>query len=271
MNKVILITGASAGIGAETAIRLQKEGNIVYGAARRLDKMEDLKKYGVKVIKIDVSNEESMKKCVTQVFKEQGKIDILINNAGYGSYGAMEDIAMSEAKKQFDVNLFGLARMTQLVLPSMREKRSGTIINVSSIGGKVGSPHGSWYQASKFAVEGFSDSIRMELKQFGIKVVVIEPGAIKTEWSGIAQKHLLATSGNTAYGAFAKRHAASLDKYDNRGSHPRVVAKAISKAVNSHDPKTRYMIGSGATTMKFLKFILSDKMMDRMMLKFLGY
>ena len=156
MKKIILITGASSGIGKDTALQLIKEGHIVYGAARRIEKMQDLVAAGGKAIKMDVTREEDVKATVQQVLKEQGKIDVLFNNAGYGLFGAVELITIEEARRQFDVNIFGLARMTKEVIPLMREQGKGTIINMSSVGGKVYSPFGAWYHGTKHALEGLS-------------------------------------------------------------------------------------------------------------------
>lgn len=266
MSKVILVTGASAGIGKETARLLAQKGNIVYGAARRIEKMQDLKEAGVKLLAMDVTDEAAMVNGINEILKKEKRIDVLVNNAGYGSYGALEDVPLSEARYQFEVNVFGLARLTQLVLPSMRKQHSGKIINVSSIGGKLGEPHGSWYHATKYAVEGLSDSLRMELKQFGIDVVVIEPGAIITEWGSIAREHLLKTSGNTAYKDLAQKHAALLARADSAGSKPVVVARTIVKAIESRHPKTRYATGGGAKPLLFMAKILPDRAFDKLML-----
>lgn len=265
-NKIALVTGASSGIGAATAIRLKNSGFTVYGAARRVEKMKKLEKEGIHIIKLDITNDDSIMCCCNIILKKHGKLDLLVNNAGYGSYGAMEDVPIEEAKKQFEVNVFGLARLTQLFLPSMRKQMSGRIINVSSVGGKYGCPHGVWYQGSKFAVEGLSDSLRMELKQFNIDVVIIEPGAIKTEWFDIACNKLIETSGHTAYGKNAKKHAAALKKYQNIASEPDVTAKGIYKAATVKRPKIRYAIGKGASAAIFMKNILPDRLMDKVMM-----
>lgn len=156
MKKVILITGASAGIGKETAKLLAKEGHIVYGAARRVDKMQELVQYGVRLLAMDVTDDASMIKGVNEIIATEKRIDVLVNNAGYGSYGAVEDVPLDEARYQFEVNVFGLARLIQLVLPHMRSQKSGRIINVSSMGGKFGEPHGAWYHATKFAVKALA-------------------------------------------------------------------------------------------------------------------
>ncbi len=265
MNKVILITGASSGIGKETAKLLIEAGNIVYGAARRIDKMNDLKELGIKLLEMDVTNDQSMVNGIQKIIEVEKRIDVLVNNAGYGSYGALEDVSISEAKYQFEVNVFGLARLTQLVLPHMRQQGSGKIVNISSMGGKFGEPHGAWYHATKYAVEGLSDSLRMELKQFNIDVVIIEPGAIKSEWGGIAKENLLKVSGNTAYKKLAEKHAALIDKtYKRVGSEPIVIAKSIAKAINSNNPKTRYTVGGGAKLILFLRSILSDRLFDKL-------
>jgi len=172
MQKVALVTGASSGIGKETAKLLVQAGYTVYGAARRVDKMQDLQAIGVKLLAMDVTDDASMVSGVATLLAAENRMDVLVNNAGYGSFGALEDVPLSEARYQFEVNIFGLARLTQLLLPTMRTQRSGTIVNISSIGGKLGEPHGAWYHATKHAVEGLSDSLRMELKQFNIKVVM---------------------------------------------------------------------------------------------------
>lgn len=265
-NKVALITGASSGIGKETAKMLAEAGFKVYAAARRTDRMRDLTSSGIELLSMDVTDDASMQNGIDTIINTTGHIDVLVNNAGYGSYGALEDVPMAEARYQFEVNVFGLARLTQLVLPYMRAQKSGKIINVSSIGGKIGEPHGSWYHATKFAVEGLSDSLRMELKEFGIDVVVVEPGAIKTEWASIARDKMLQTSGNTAYSTLTQKHAAMFAKADKMGSNPGVIARTIKKAATSAHPKTRYIAGSGAHPILFAKKILSDRMFDRLMI-----
>ena len=189
-KKVILLTGASSGIGYQTAEHLAKEGHIVYGAARRVEAMEPLKAFGVKPVHLDITDEDSIKQALELIIQNEGRIDVLVNNAGYGSYGAVEDVSIEEAKMQFEVNIFGLARLTQLVLPHMRQQQSGRIINVGSMGGRLTSYFGSWYHATKYALEAFSDGLRMEVAEFGIDVSIIEPGGIKTDWGMIAADKL---------------------------------------------------------------------------------
>jgi NAD(P)-dependent dehydrogenase (short-subunit alcohol dehydrogenase family) len=274
-NGTALVTGASSGIGEATALELARIGYTVYGAARgssgdRAERMKDLEAKGIRILTMDVTDDASMVAGIEAIVAETGRIDVLVNNAGYGSYGALEDVPMSEAKYQFEVNVFGLARLTQLVLPHMRKQGSGRIFNVSSVGGKIYEPLGAWYHATKFAVEGLSDSIRLELKPFGIHVVVIEPGGIRTEWSGIAGDSLIKASGTTAYADQAKRGAAvlSLAESDPRvTSGPEVIAKAIAKGCEARRPRTRYAVGGGAKPVVYTRWLLPDRMFDAVVLR----
>ncbi|MFI6307483.1 oxidoreductase [Amycolatopsis thailandensis] len=263
--KVALVTGASAGIGEATALALRDAGYTVYGAARRVERMTGLAERGIKVLEMDVTDDASMVAGVEKIIEESGRIDFLVNNAGYGSYGAFEDVPLSEGKYQFEVNLFGLARLVQLTTPHMRAQGSGKIVNVSSIGGKIYEPLGGWYHSTKFAVEGLSDSLRLELKPFGVDVVVIEPGAIKTEWGGIAVENLLKTSGETAYAPQAKALAKFFGQAA-RGSHPKVIADVVLKAVRARRPKTRYAAGLGAKPILFVRRVLPDRAFDALFL-----
>ena len=266
MKQVALITGASSGIGKETARLFLDDDFTVYAAARRLEKMDDIKQLGVNTLKMDVSDDNSMVQGVDKILSTERRIDVLINNAGYGSYGSLEDTPMTEAKYQLEVNLFGLARLCQLVIPTMRRQQSGKILNVTSIGGKIAEPHGSWYHASKFAVEGLSDCLRLELKQFGIDVIVIEPGSIQTQWSTIARENLVNVSGKTIYKDLVAKHLKMLKLADNFGSKPIVIANVIHKAIHAQHPKARYAAGRGATTLLSIRKILSDSAFDKMIL-----
>jgi short-subunit dehydrogenase len=264
---VVLMTGASSGIGKATAKRLLQESYIVYGTARRVEKMADLKEMGAHILAMDVTDDAAIVDGVNHIAEENDGVDVLINNAGYGSYGAIEDVDMAEARRQFEVNVFGLAGLTQLVLPYMRQNKYGKIVNITSMGGKIYTPFGGWYHATKFAVEALSDCLRFETKQFGIDVIVIEPGGIKTEWSDIAIDSLLKTSGNTAYSNLAHK-AANLMKssYENpKISEPKVIADTILKAITSKNPKARYAEGYMAKTYLFFRRILSDRMFDRLL------
>ena len=263
--RVILITGASSGIGKATALKLQAQGNIVYGAARRIEKMTDLAAAGVHVLKLDVTDEATLVAAVKTIEVEQGRLDVLINNAGYGSYGALEDVPLAEGEYQFKVNVFGVMRLTQLVLPIMRAQQRGRIINVASIGGKIYQPLSAWYMGTKHAIEGMSDALRMEVAPFGIDVSIIEPGGIKTEWAGIAQQKLLDVSGDGAYAEQAVKIGAMLSLFDQFASNPGVIAKLMVRAVNDVKPKTRYHAGMGAGVSLTARKWLSDRQFDGLM------
>lgn len=221
-----------------------------------------------------MTDEASARAAIEQIVVEQGRIDVLVNNAGYGSYGALEDVPLSEAQAQLDVNVLGLARLSQLVLPHMRAQKSGTIVNVSSMGGKLTTALGSWYHASKYAVEAISDAMRMELEPFGIHVVVIEPGAIRTEWGAITAKTVLATSGGGVYRSQAKAVAAYLSGSSNsqttRASSPDVVARAITKSVTIARPRTRYRVGFAAKPVVFIRRFLPDRTFDALIKRGFG-
>jgi NAD(P)-dependent dehydrogenase (short-subunit alcohol dehydrogenase family) len=264
MANVVLITGASSGIGEETVKRLLTAGYTVYAGARRVDRMKSLADAGARLLTLDVTDDDSMTAAVNTIIRETGRIDVLINNAGYGSYGALEDVPPEEARRQFDVNVFGMARLTQLVLPAMRAQRVGRIVNISSIGGRFGEPFGCWYHATKFAVEGLSDSLRMELHPLGIDVVVIQPGATHSEWAKIAQDSLIRYSGDGPYREAAVLHAKVME-VGHEGpipAQPSVVAKTIVRAVQSRKPKTRYVTGGFARTMLMMRRLLSDRAFD---------
>jgi short-subunit dehydrogenase len=213
-----------------------------------------------------------MKAGVERILADEGRIDVLVNNAGYGSYGALEEVPLSEARNQFEVNVFGAARLTQLVLPKMREQRSGTIVNITSMGGKIYTPLGAWYHGTKHALEALSDCLRLELKPFGIEVVVIEPGGIRTEWPGIAAQKVRAVSGSGAYAAQAVAVADSLvsESTQRRSSPPGLIAKTIGKAVTARRPKTRYAVGYGAKPMIFLHGLLPDRWFDAFIRRAVG-
>ena len=265
--KIALITGASSGIGEATARRLLADGYVVYAAARRLERMQGLAAAGARLLALELTDDASIVAAVEGIRSAGGRLDVLVNNAGYGSYGALEDVPLAEGRRQFEVNLFGLARLIQLATPIMRAQGSGTVVNITSIGGKMHEPLGSWYHATKFAVEGLSDCLRMELAPFGIDVVVIEPGAIRTEWSGIARDSLLQHSGHTAYAAQAVAHARMLaaSETSKMVSAPDVVARTIARALRARRPRTRYATGGGARTILFLRRILGDRAFDAVM------
>jgi NAD(P)-dependent dehydrogenase (short-subunit alcohol dehydrogenase family) len=262
MDRVAFVTGASSGIGEATAHRLLNDGFRVFVGARRLDRMEKLAAQGATPLALNLTDDASIVAAIDVIRTQAGRLDALVNNAGYGSYGALEDVPLAEARRQFEVNVFGLARLCQLALPMMRAQKYGRIVNVTSVGGKMWEPMGSWYHATKFAVEGLSDCLRVEVEPFGIDVVVIEPGAIQTEWAGIAADGLRQASGSGAYAALADNHARMLEstKTSRLPSPPDVVAATI---VRARRPKTRYATGGGARTILFLNRILPDRLFDR--------
>jgi len=269
-QKVALVTGASSGIGFDTSAGLKKKGFVVYAASRRLEKMRDLEKKGINILYLDLTDDESMVNCVETIMENEGQIDVLVNNAGYGSYGAIEDVPLEEARRQIEVNVLGLGRMIQLVLPGMRKNRFGRIINITSVGGKVHTPFGGWYHASKFAVEGLSDCLRTETAEFGIDVVVVEPGGIKTEWGVIAGENLKKTSGKGAYSKMANRIADGMIKMYKTGkglSPSSLISDVIVKAASVKKPKTRYLIGANAKSAFLMKRILSDRAYDKLVLR----
>lgn len=266
-QKVILITGASSGIGFDAAQALAARGHRVYAAARRINNMEPLKASGIVTIKMDVTDEQSMVAGVKEVLDAEGHIDVLINNAGYGFFGAVENVPMEGARRQQEVNVFGLARLCQLVLPSMRAQHWGRIINLSSVAGRTVIYFGGWYHVSKYSVEALSDAMRMELKPFGIDVVKIEPGAIKTDWGLIAADHLRASSEGTPYEEEGSRWAKTMRwAYSSKYlSSPKVITRAILRAVDSRRPRTRYCTGRFARLMLFFHALLPARWWDAIM------
>lgn len=270
VRKVVLVTGASSGIGFDAAQALAARGHKVYAAARRVEKMEPLKAKGIEVLRMDVTDEASMAKGVESILKNEGRIDVLVNNAGYGFFGAIETVPMEEARRQLEVNVFGLARLCQLVLPTMRKQGGGRIVNTSSIAGRSVFYFGGWYHVSKYSVEALSDAMRMELKPFGIDVVMIEPGAIKTDWGIIAARHLAESTKDTAYEPTAAPWAKTMDwaYRSNLISSPRVITRAILRAVDSRRPRARYRKGRLSGTVIFLHWLLPARWWDALMRRF---
>ncbi len=217
---------------------------------------------------MDVTKEEDVAKAIETIKQQHGGVDVLVNNAGFGMYGAMEDTTIDDARYQFEVNLFGLARVTQAVLPYMRQKRAGKIINISSMGGKIYTPLGSWYHATKHALEGWSDCLRLELAPFGIDVIIIEPGIITTEFGSVVAGPMMERSGSSAYANMAKAVASVTENsYEQGGgSPPSVIAKTISKALKAKKPKTRYAVGKFAKPLMFMRKWFGDRIFDRVVM-----
>jgi NAD(P)-dependent dehydrogenase (short-subunit alcohol dehydrogenase family) len=280
MNKaqrVVLITGASSGIGKATSALLAAKGWRVYASARRIESMQDLTGVGAIPLKLDVTDQLQCRAAVEEILRKEGRIDALVNNAGYGSYGALEEVPDGEARRQFDVNVFGLMGLTRLVLPHMRAQKNGRIVNVSSIGGRLTTPMGGWYHATKVALEALSDSLRTEVKPFGIDVVVIRPGSVSTAWNGIAKENLLAVSGSGPYGELAGDMATILETAGRRGrwpmtpASPEVIARVIEHALETNRPKTRYAAPCHAKLFLFFRWLLPDCVFDKMVMKQIAY
>ncbi|NER35936.1 MAG: SDR family NAD(P)-dependent oxidoreductase [Oscillatoria sp. SIO1A7] len=266
-KKTVLVTGASSGIGKETAKTLIREGYTVYTAARRIERMEDLFELGGIPIKMDITKDDEVVAAVEQIQRECGGVDILINNAGFALNGPIEDIPIDDARYQFEVNLFGLARLTQLVLPYMREKRAGKIVNVSSASGKIYFPLAAWYIATKHALEGWSDCLRLETKPFNIDVIIIQPGVIGTEFGDYLEP-MLKRSGKGPYSTMTNALAkVSRDNYldPNGSSPPSLIANIILKAIKSSRPGTRYAAGKSAKPLIFARKWFGDRFFDRVL------
>ena len=262
-----LVTGASSGMGKATAARLLRDGFTVYAVARRIEQMRDLEKLGATVVAADVTQEHDLVGLVERITADQGGVDVLVNNAGFGLYGAVEDTTIADARYQFEVNLFGMARLTQLVLPGMRARRTGKIVNLSSMGGKIYTPLGAWYHASKHAVEGWSDCLRLELKAFGIDVIVIEPGIIATEFGTVLSDPMLKRSGQGPYADLARRVAAGTSGgYESRATSAERLADVIAEAIAARRPRTRYVAGRYARPLILLRKWFGDRVYDRVVM-----
>jgi short-subunit dehydrogenase len=220
--------------------------------------MQDLQALGAIPVRMDITCEADVVAVVDRATKEHGGVDVLVNNAGFAIYGSVEETSIADAHGQFDVNLFGMARLTQLLIPAMRERGRGTIINLSSMGGKIYTPLGAWYHATKHAVEGWSDALRIELRPFGIDVVIIEPGLIATEFGDVLVQPMLDRSGDGPYGALARAIAQAKTPM----SPPDVVARTISRAVRARRPRTRYVAGNMARPLMFVRKYFGDRVYD---------
>ncbi len=261
--KSVLVTGASSGMGKDFAQRLLKDGMTVYAAARSVDKMQDLKEAGAIVLPMDITKEEDVVAAVEAIRAGHGGIDVLINNAGYGQYGPVEETPIETARYQFEVNIFGLARLTQLLLPLMRTNDRGLIINISSVGGKIYTPLGAWYHATKHALEGWSDALRLELKPHGIDVVVIEPGAIKTEFGTALSDNMKGNPEGPYRDLIQRLSSANKRAYEQDiGSPTSVITDLVMRAIRAEKPKTRYAAGAFSGSSLFLRWLLPDRWFD---------
>ena len=262
---VALVTGASSGIGLAAAQALLERGFTVVGAARRQEPMAPLVPAGLQPLALDLAEPASIAAAAERLAQDHpGGIDLLVNNAGYGVYGSVEETPLAVARRQFEVNLFGLADLTQRLLPAMRQRRSGRIINVSSMGGRIYAPLGAWYHASKHALEGWSDCLRLELADFGIHVVVVQPGIIRTNFAETMQEPLLERSGNGPYSQLTKILLEGFaDIYDaRRSSSPNLVGRTIAAAACAAHPRSRYVVGYLARPLLLVRNLLGDRIYD---------
>ena len=267
MSKVILITGASSGLGREATLLLGRQGHTVYAGARRVDRMADLADHGVTAVEMDVAVAGDNERVVNHIVEREGRIDVLINNAGSGLYGPIEDTPIDEARHQFEVNLFGLAHLTQLVLPHMRAQGSGRIVNVSSMVGRVFMPLSAWYLATKHALEGWSDCLRLETAPFGIQVVLIEPGSIKTEFGHPIGAQLKRLGGASAYQAQIDPFLWMLDNPGAkfRQTEAKALAKVYAKAATARRPRRRYVAGKQGRSTMFTRRWFGDSVYEFML------
>jgi NAD(P)-dependent dehydrogenase (short-subunit alcohol dehydrogenase family) len=273
MKGVAVVTGSSSGIGFKTSALLAKNGFVTYATMRNLDKSDaiiDLKqkeKLPLEVLKLDVTNDKSVKEAIEKIVNDQETIDVLVNNAGYALVGALEELSIQEFKEQFETNVFGVIRVTQEILPIMRKQRHGTIVNISSLAGRIGFPLTSAYVSSKFALEGLSESMAYEVEQFGIKVILIEPGVIKTNFDKNlkigknASINTTTNNGNSPYADITEKRIAGFKPRFESGSSPIEVAKVILKALTSKNPpaESRYMVGDDAFKLMEIRKKKSDK------------
>jgi NAD(P)-dependent dehydrogenase (short-subunit alcohol dehydrogenase family) len=270
-QKVAIVTGCSSGIGHEISLILARNGFTTYATMRNLQKGSDLKsiaedeKLPLHFAQLDVTDENSVKKAIQTIHDEAGRIDILVNNAGYGLTGAFEDLSLDEIKTQYETNVFGLIRTTQSVLPIMRKQRSGLIVNISSGAGRFGFPTGSAYVSTKFAVEGLTESMSYELEPFGIKVILIEPGVIKTNFFNSSVLAKKSQDPNSPYATLMKGMEDSVDKMMENASTPQYVAEVVLHAVTNENPKLRYLAGKDVEQLVEAKKKMSDEEFVNMM------
>lgn len=249
MEKVAIVTGSSSGIGFETALALAREGYYTYATMRDTKKGNQVKEIAKKenlkleVVEMDVDKDETVQAAINKIMKEKNRIDVLVNNAGYGLFGCLEDLSMSDLKAQFETNFFGVVRTSQAIIPIMRKQKSGTIVNVSSVAGRIGFPVSPAYISSKFALEGLSESMRYELSPFGINTIIIEPGVIKTNFMSSMKKSMKPDS---VYRDITNKVIMGISMMAEMGTPPQEVAKTIIKAIKSENPLPRYVVGNDA-------------------------
>jgi NAD(P)-dependent dehydrogenase (short-subunit alcohol dehydrogenase family) len=272
-SRAVLITGCSTGIGRATAARLARAGWPVYATARRVETLSDLQEAGCTTMALDVTDDASMQSAVAEIVGEHGAVGVLINNAGYSQSGPIEEVPLDAARKQFETNVFGAMRMAQLVLPRMREQRWGKIVNISSMGANFTFPGGGWYHGTKYALDALSDALRFEVKGFGVDVVIIQPGLIKTEFGNAAVASMdEATDDGGPYGAFNAALAKSTagvygdaSPIGKLGGPPEAVAEVIEKALGAKRPRARYLVTPSARLMITQRKVMPDRAWDALM------
>lgn len=273
-KKVALVTGSSSGMGFTTAVMLARAGIHTYASMRNLKKSKTItdlankENLPLQVIQLDVNDDKSVKDAIAKIVTEKERIDVLVNNAGYGLFGSIEDVSIEEMKAQFETNFFGVMRVTQLVLPTMRKQKSGTIVNVSSVGGRISLPVLSAYNSTKFALEGLSESMSYELEPFGIKVVIIEPGVIRTNIMDSSIFAKKAQNPKSPYFSLIQKVESNFKSMmENKSSPPEEVAKVILGALTSKNPQLRYTVGDDAATMIQARVNMSDNEFKKMIMQ----
>jgi len=264
-KKVALTTGASAGIGHATALALAAAGYTTYATARRIESIDDLKQQGLQTLALDITNEQSMTKAISTIESQTDGIDILINNAGYSEMGPIEEVSMDRIRLQFETNVFGLIRLCQLALPGMRRKHSGYIINISSMGGEFTTPLAGIYHASKYAVESISDALRFEVQPFGVQVVVIQPGVVRTHSAATVAQNLQSDKSSPYFAqvdGFKRFLEKNTGENDTSAISAEAVAKVIIETIEAPEPKTRYKVGDEAEQLPRLRHSLTDREWD---------
>jgi len=270
-KKVAVVTGSSSGIGFETALLLARSGIQTYATMRDIKKSKniteiaDTENLPLTVVQLDVKDDRSVKNAIGKIIAENKRVDVLVNNAGYGLFSPIEDVTLDQVKEQFETNFFGVVRVIREVLPTMRKQRKGTIVNVSSAVGRVGIPLNSAYVATKFALEGLSESMRYELKEFGVNIVIIEPGVIKTNFLENLKTADTRSRPESPYADLIERVSKGFGKMMDNSSSPKLVAEAILNAITSKEPEIRYVVGDDAGSIMKIRKNTSDKEFENWM------
>jgi NAD(P)-dependent dehydrogenase (short-subunit alcohol dehydrogenase family) len=273
-KKVALVTGSSRGIGFVTSITLARNDFLTYASMRNLDKEQEIRlvvdkeNIPLKTLQLDVTDSTSVNNAIKSIMDETGRIDVLVNNAGYGLVGAFEELSIEEIKQQFETNFFGVIRVTQAVLSIMREQKSGIIVNISSGAGRFGYPNGSAYVSTKFAIEGLSESMAYEIEPLGVRVVLVEPGFVRTNFSNVVAKR--SQSPSSQYSKMTEKMAESFDQMKLNSSPPELVANVVLEAVTSKNPDLRYLAGKDVEQWMEQKKYMSDKEFFNMIKQSLG-